>query len=363
MRKLDTDKIKVEPLKDCVRPEMKFDIPVYYGAYEMPIGSTGILLSEDGKKISDLVEEVATDKSKSFELAAANPNGREQKEEETTLSMVAKLDPIVLDHVEDLRSKNPRGNVKFGFKITVRTLNSRSRISYMSLIDPSSAFKSSLRDHQKKAKCVIYLPPKKRESFTTGGYSNMWILSGNDGPTFLEIQHHQLKGEITIHLDKWLDSFCPILKVGKFAVFEFQVPDYIEGRGNLPERINEAINAVEKMEEDLRKSEWNRVIEDSRPIWELLRKVDEIRDLLLGDGYTEEAINDLCGYTDKNGCKHSGCLNNLFNLSAKFHHKLDRNKKLKPEIKASKEDAYLIYTTGLAFANMISKKMQRFDID
>ena len=46
-----------------------------YGAnYEMPIGSTGILLSEDGKKISDLVEMV-TDASKSFELAVRDGSG------------------------------------------------------------------------------------------------------------------------------------------------------------------------------------------------------------------------------------------------------------------------------------------------
>lgn len=359
--RIDTDKIiNVEPLRDSVSPEIRFDIPMYYSAnYEMPIGSTGILLSEDNKKTSDLVE-IVTDASKSFELAA-NEGGK-RREGETTLSMVSKLDSIVLDHIEDLRSKNHRGKVKFRLEITVRTLNSRSTLSYMDFFG-STAFASSLPEHQKDAKFVIYIPPKKSRDRFVADRSNMWILSGDSSPTFLEIRNHQLKGEVTIQRDEWLQDFCPILKVGKFAVFEFQFPEYNEGRGDLPERINEAINAVEKMEEDLRKSEWNQVIEDSRAIWELLRDVEEIKDLLKRDGYTEEAINDLCGYTDTKGCKHSGCIGNLFNLSSKFHHKLDRNKKLQPEIKASKEDAYLVYTTGLAFANMISKKMQRLGID
>lgn len=345
MRIGSDEKIKVEPLKERVIPEIRFDIPLYYGAsYEMPIGSTGILLSEDGKKISDLVEIVS---DTSYELAARE--GGKQKEEETTLSMVAKLDSIVLDHIEDLRSKNRRGNVEFRFKITVKALNSRSALSHMKLFD-IGAFKDSLPpEYQKDAKIVIYGSPRSKSSFVADR-SNMWILSGKDGPTFLEIKNQQLDGGVIIHLDEWLHDFCPILKVGKFAVFEFQVPAYIEGKGDLRERINEAIKAVEKMEVDLRKSEWNQAIEDSRAIWELLRNVDEIKDILLRDGYTEEAAVNL-----------NESIKKLFDYSSKFHHKLGKapEKKIMYEIKASKEDAYLVYTAGLAFANMISKKTQR----
>jgi len=347
--RIDTDKIKVEPLRDRVSPEIRFDIPLYYRAkYEMPIASMGILLSEDGKKISDLIE-IVTDISKISELAAKDMAASErEEEEEIALSMVAKLDPVVLDHIEDLRSKNPKGDVKLTLEIVVRTLNSRSVLSYLSFLDRTPPFEFS--EHQKRAELVIYNLSKDKFSALR---NNMWILSGREGPTFLELRNNQLKGDVRIPSNDWLHDFCPILQVGKFAVFEFQVPDYIEGRGDLPERINEAINAVEKMEEDLRKSEWNKIIEDSRAIWELLRNVDEIRDLLLRDGYTEEAANDL-----------NESIQRMFRYSSKFHHRLDqRGERITPEIKASKEDAYLIYTTGLSFANMISKKMQRFEID
>ncbi len=96
------------------------------------------------------------------------------------------------------------------------------------------------------------------------------------------------------------------------------------------------------------KGDWNGVIEDSRAVWELLRNKDEIKDLLMRDGYSEQAFIDL-----------NESLRQLFNFSSKFHHKEDKGKKIMPEIKASKEDAYLIYAISMTIVNLISKKMQR----
>jgi hypothetical protein len=99
------------------------------------------------------------------------------------------------------------------------------------------------------------------------------------------------------------------------------------------------------MEENLIRGDWNGVIEDSRAFWELLRSQEEV---LIRDGYTEPAFTDL-----------NESLKQLFNFSSKFHHKEDKGKKVMPEIKASKEDAYLIYAASMTFVNLISKKMQR----
>ncbi len=53
------------------------------------------------------------------------------------------------------------------------------------------------------------------------------------------------------------------------------------------------------------------------------------------------------------------CINLLFKFSSKFHHKEDLQKKIMPEIKASKEDAELIYSLSINILNLISKKLQR----
>jgi len=69
---------------------------------------------------------------------------------------------------------------------------------------------------------------------------------------------------------------------------------------------------------------------------------------LLRDGYSEQAFEDL-----------NKSIKELFNFSSKFHHKEDRGKRIMPEIKASKEDAYLIYSLSMNLVNLISKKFQR----
>ncbi len=74
----------------------------------------------------------------------------------------------------------------------------------------------------------------------------------------------------------------------------------------------------------------------------------EIEELLTSDGYTPQAFADL-----------NDSIKKLFDFSSKFHHREDKGKKLSPEIKASKEDAYLIYAISMTFVNLISKKMQR----
>jgi len=81
-----------------------------------------------------------------------------------------------------------------------------------------------------------------------------------------------------------------------------------------------------------------------------LRNQDEIKDLLIRDGYTEPAFADL-----------NESLKKLFDYSSKFHHREDKGKKIMPEIKASKEDAYLIYSASMNIVNLISKKMQRLN--
>ena len=54
--------------------------------------------------------------------------------------------------------------MKFRLKITVRTLNSRSILSYMDFFG-SSAFKNSLPEHQKNAEIVIYMTPISGDKF------------------------------------------------------------------------------------------------------------------------------------------------------------------------------------------------------
>ncbi len=346
MRLGEITKINIIPVQKSINPEIEIDIPIVYRAkYEIPLSITGVLISADNKKLSNLVE-LKSDKSKLFELNARSRD--RDSEEEVTFTLVANLNHKTIDHVEDLRAKDRKGDIKIKLELTVKSLESRASLSQMCILDKaniSKDMKEALRDEYE-------LAGYQYKSKFQPNRTDMWVISGDGSPTFLQLKYYDFQVDKEIKSNDWLHDFCPIFQIGKFAVFEFQLPETIEKQGDLPDKINEAIKSVRNMEEDLQKCEWNRVIEDARPIFELFKNTDEIKDLFQRDGYTEEAINDL-----------SEAIKKLFNFSSKFHHKMDRKKKLIPEIKASKEDAYLIYSTGLAFCNAISKKIQRLDID
>jgi len=344
MRLGEITKINIIPVQESINPELKIDVPIVYKTkYEIPLSITGVLQSEDNKKLSNLIE-LKSDKSKLFEL---NARGQDRDtEEEVTFTLRANLNRRTIDHIENLRAKDRKGDIKIKLILTVKTLETRASLSHICVLDKayiSKDMKDALRGEHS---LVGYHFTEKFRSDRT----DMYIISGDGSPTFLQLKYYDFDVDKEIKPNDWLHDFCPVFQIGKFAVFEFQLPETIEEKGDLPDKINEAIKSVRNMEEDLQKCEWNRVIEDARAIFELLKNSDEIKDLFDRDGFPDDAIDDL-----DNSIQH------LFDFSSKFHHKTDKKKKLRAEIKASKEDAYLIYSTGLAFCNAISKKMQRLD--
>ena len=342
MRLGESTKIQIIPVQESINPELKIDVPIMYRTkYEIPLSVSGVILTEDNKKLSNLTE-LKSDKSKPFELNARSRD--RDTEEEVTFTLVANLNRRIIDHIENLRAKDRKGDIKIKLKLTVKTLESRASLSHMQVLDKAYISKD-MKDALRNENSLIgyHFTDKFRSDRT-----DMWVISGDGSPTFLQLKYYDFDVNKEIKSNDWLHDFCPVFQIGKFAVFEFQLPDSIEGKGDLLDKINEAIKSIYKMEEDIQKCEWNRVIEDARPIFELLKNSDEIKDLFHRDGFTDEAITDL-----------TEAITKLFNFSSKFHHKMDRKRKLMPEIKASKEDAYLIYSTGLAFCNAISKKIQR----
>lgn len=331
------DKIEVVPVKDSINPELLFEIEFFIQrSYEIPIVISGSIFSDENKKIAN-IQEVIHDPNRSIELSARN---NERYEEKIVIKSLASLNHKVLDYIETLRTKNPKGDVILNLDIFVKTLNSRTNLACLNLFDMKG-----MQGIPERAKGVYYLYTSK---FSTS-QTDMWILSGDGSPTFIEMKNNNFKNQVTIRSSDWIHDYCPVLQIGRFSVLEYLLPEYKEGSGSIDERLNESINAIKRMEENMIKGDWNGVIEDSRAVWELLRTQEEIKDLLMRDGYSEQASKDL-----------NEILKQLFNFASKFHHKIDnKEKKIMPEIKASKEDAYLIYAMSMTIVNLISKKMQR----
>lgn len=331
------DKIEVMPVKDSINPELLFEIEFFIQRRdEIPVEISGSIFSDENKKIAN-IHEVIHDPNRRIELSARN--NERYEEEKLVIKSLASLNHKVLDYIETLRTKNPKGDVILNLDIFVKTLNSRTNLSNLNLFEMKGT-----QGFPEGSKGVYYLYQSK--FFTS--QTNMWILSGDGSPTFIEIKNNNFKNKVVIRSSDWIHDYCPVFQIGKFSVFEYLLPDYAEGSGSIEERLNESINAIKRMEENMIKGDWNGVIEDSRAVWELLRNQDEIKGLLMRDGYSEQAFIDL-----------NESLRQLFNFSSKFHHKEDKGKKIMSEIKASKEDAYLIYAMSMNIVNLISKKMQR----
>lgn len=334
------DKINVMPIQDSINPELLFEIEFFMKREsEIPIEISGSVYSDEKKKIANVHEVIhgLNDMKLSAEFR------RDYNEEKIALKLIAGLNHQVLDYIETLRTKNKKGDVILNLDIFVKTLLSNTVIPPITKdIGVGGGIISQIAEQGNSI--IAY---RNRGDFYPAS-NDMWILSGKGSPTFIEVKNNIFKDKVVIRSSDWIHDYCPLFQIGKFSVFEYLLPDYTEGSGSIEERLNESINAIKKMEENLIRGDWNGVIEDSRTVWELLRNQDEVKDLVTRDGYSEQAFIDL-----------NEGLKQLFNFSSKFHHKEDKGKKIMPEIKASKEDAYLIYAISMNIVNLISKKMQR----
>lgn len=292
--------IEVNPVQESINPELEFEIEIYINKeYEIPLEITGSIFSDGNKKLAN-VHEFIYEPNKTFVLSARVPGP--QREEKVIIKVIAPLNHKVLDYIETLRTENPTGDVILTLGIFVKTLTSKTNLSHMFLLDRGDSH-YQLPDHHKGAMPVFY----KYQRGYSPPQTNMWMLSGDGSPTFIEIRNNNFKEGVTIHSSVWIHNYCPVFQIGRFSVFEYLMPDYTKGSGSVEERLNESINAIRKMEENMIKGEWNQVIEDSRAVWELLRKQEEIKDLLKRDGFTDDAVNDLCG-----------CFGNLFNFTSRL---------------------------------------------
>lgn len=331
------DNIKIKPATESINPEFIFDINcILERNREIPLEISGYVLSENNKKLAN-IHQIFHFENHQFELSALED--RYNREYNTNFQLTAPLNQRILDYIETLRTTNSKSDVILNIEIFVKLLESKIILSNMILGE---------KDNEGFQQ-VFYKYDPEFPTTQTQTQINMWILSGNSGPEFIKTVNKKFTNRVTISSSDWIHDYCPVYQIGKFAVFEFLIPEYTEGTGSIEERLNKSINAIKKMENNILEGEWNEVIEDSRAVWELLRNRDEIKDLLKDDGYTDQAIENF-----------NEIITQLFKFSSKFLHQEEiRNRKIMPEMKASKEDAYLIYSLSLNLVNLISKKFQR----
>ncbi len=322
---IDPNAIKIVPVKDCILPEIQIQgqLQLLFGR-EVPLDISGTLFTEDMKKIADL-------RVISFDLARGIPiypdENRSSNLDTRLFSFSVPVNERILSHIEVVRDKNPNKDVKLIGTIWVKILYSKVYAS---------------RDLHIAAK-----PPNQVYSSATSPDPEVTFLSTSGELGEIRTTSHQF--QYTIHESVWIQEFCPPLQLGSFVLFEVPIVDSFPQNTEVNKKLNAAIATLGDMRKNYLLPDWNGVIRESRHICDLFRKDQEIRDLLIQEGYPAEVAKSF-----------EDLLFKLFDFASKFAHKVSRdNTTMIPPFRSSREDAMLIYSLGCSIVALIGTRLRQ----
>ncbi len=170
----------------------------------------------------------------------------------------------------------------------------------------------------------------------------------NKDTSLFKLQSYDFDKEIKISSGDWLHDFYSKFQNTNYQIFELPIPKNPKGKSGLANRINEVIQSIKEMENAKNEGDWNKVVKESRPIWELIRNKNEINELLKKDEINEQTI-----------ASYNKLIESLYDFASKFIHKETKANEIMAINKAGKEDAELIYALSVSIANLISQKINK----
>lgn len=333
--------ITTKPESQCVEPILMLEVVLAFQRGErIPLDVVTTVRTEDQKLIG--VARPTTLGKDKLKLETASES-KDKSEQQLSVQLALPISYRQLDYIEELRSKHRKRDVVLSCDVEVPFLVSKAVNAHLKT-GPEVPGKDG-----KGRKDVFYRYHPPTEIFSPNEIS-MWVLSGDGGRTFMERETLSHSAMVTIGAGDWLHDYASPWRGTTYLVVELAQPDVLTSTPGIEEKINAAIEAAKKASENLAKGEWDDVLVGLRPVWELLRRQDEIEELLTNDGYTAEAIKAF-----------NESIHHQFELASKFIHRVGKapNKEVLPEIRASKEDAHLCYSFAMALLNLVSKKALR----
>lgn len=243
----------------------------------------------------------------------------------------------LLTSTSSTRNSEKRDKRFFVAPITRQAL---SKLEEKRNIDPKGDLKFNLHIN------FIFLEPTFDE-VTQNIQQGQISLPTTSNNSLFRITNSELNEEIKISSSDWLHDFSSVFQRGKFQVFELPIPNGLTDSSELSKRLNAAIVSLQEMEDARNEGDWSKVVKESRPVWELIRNKDEIKESLRNDDIHEVTIVSFGRLIDS-----------LFDFSSKFVHRESQNNEVMTN-KASKEDADLIYAISVSLLNLITKKVTR----
>lgn len=195
---------------------------------------------------------------------------------------------------------------------------------------------------------VVYLKSEVYQFKTADTESNEHDLIATKWGTLAQHSSIQCNEAYRISGSDWIHDFVPAFNKQKYQVFEIPQPEILNAEIEVKKKLKEAIEALPHMEEARSKGEWNRVIKESRPIWELVNSKEDLENTFKGQLNDDAwgALKDL--------------IQSFFTFSSKFIHRISHKDKALLEVNnAAKEDAELVYAMAFSIVNFISRKLDR----
>jgi hypothetical protein len=319
----------LRPVKDSIMPALEFSVVSQIVNNQILIDATGNAFTENNKYISalDRINNIWPDK---FQLRIPRLNdNRDDNKQEYTVKFILTLNKELLDYIDNIRQKNSKKDVILNIKINLIFLK----------------FDLFLyRDVVGSAKDVLPV-----------SNSNLMMLICNSGSCF-EQNSIEENLQLIIKSSDWVQEFAPVLGLGNFLVVELPILNQEEVKissdafSDLCKRINDASGKLNNIKSLLIKGEWNRVVEDSRKIWESLQKS--------GDTIIPQLISNTTGIETDKSKQIKEAIDRIYGYASDLHHSVGSNHEIKPVFTGDKSDAYMMYTLLVSFINLISYKLK-----
>lgn len=319
----------------------------YSAPSEVPLNVQGWVRAGDASAVGYIMPVRLQEKGALRIPLSAKDVNEPQKPESIEMDSIVPLAETAITHLERQRETDKKRDVHLKVEVQVTFLNPKVSLSHM-----------TIDQRMELSKVMPALPPPdsrnrflvsyKWDTAQSPAYPDMWILSGEGAKVFAEVVTQTFDVWTIIKASDWVQDYAPTLGIGRWLSVELPSPEDIQVPDAIKVRFAAATKSLIEMEADFKRGDWPDLAEGSRAIFELFRDWDVVEKVLLADGYPADAIEEI----------HSA-LASLFDFSSKFLHKLDRDKKLKPDLRAYREEAELVLALCVTFVNLFGRKARR----
>lgn len=358
-----TKEIHVSPADNTANPTLRFRVPLGFPAtQEIPLSLSGIVRSEKGIIVGTLCNVTSSIHTTGNGAGLWNgPHDLQPRKSTTSISSIeAVLDCMLSDRAITQLISEREMNTKKDSILNLEIYASVLEPQYENVLLGIKEIKVNQNDSKSSDSENTFkvLSVYEDTPFNLIFQNKIYNLVNPDSHGRLATLSNILlrNNQVRIRSSDWIADFCPAFGIGSFIQIELPQfpslathPDSAES-DNFGARLDEAVSGLEEMKKSIQSGDWRNCLRSARPIYELLNNKEHITDLLLADGFSNEATKSLLD-----------SIESMFTFTSKFIHKVSKGhpRTLQPPTPANKEDALFVYSNAATLINLLLQKHKR----